>query len=168
MVLVMSKLNIISGNILDYLDNKDLIVNSANQYMICGSGVCGSIYKMAGKDLLEKYCKEKYKNNMIVNEIRFTPGFNIGIDILHIYCPKYYQSKDPINELLESYNNIFLKAKEKDYKSIISVSIGTGIHGYKHTDIAKKVIERLDYLVNKYNIDFTLILPSEEIKNIYK
>ena len=35
----MAKLNIVSGNILDYLDNKDLIVNSANKYMICGSGV---------------------------------------------------------------------------------------------------------------------------------
>lgn len=80
----MGKLNIVSGNLFDYLDNKDLIVNSANQYMIYGSGVCGAIYKMADKDLLEKYCKEHFKDNMKVNEIRFTPGFNIGIDILHI------------------------------------------------------------------------------------
>ena len=50
----MAKLNIVSGNIFDYLDNKDLIVNSANQYMIYGSGVCGAIYKMADKDLLEE------------------------------------------------------------------------------------------------------------------
>ena len=48
----MAKLNIVSGNILDYLDNKDLIVNSANKYMICGSGVCGAIYKKANKELL--------------------------------------------------------------------------------------------------------------------
>lgn len=163
----MGKLNIVSGNIFDYLEGKDLIVNSANQYMICGSGVCGAIYKMADKDLLEQYCKEHFKENMKVNEIRFTPGFNIGIDILHIYCPKYYQSKDPISDLLESYNNIFIWAKQKDYKNIISVSIGTGIHGYKHKDIAKIVIERLNYLVNKYDIDFTLILPNEEIKEIY-
>lgn len=163
----MGKLNIVSGNIFDYLDNKDLIVNSANQYMIYGSGVCGAIYKMANKDLLEEYCKNNYKEDMKVNEIRFSPGFNIGIDILHIYCPKYHQSKDPINELLESYNNIFIKAKEKNYKNIISVSIGTGIHGYKHNDIAKYINERLNYLVNKYDIEFTLVLPSEEIKKIY-
>ena len=163
----MGKLNIVCGNIFDYLDNKDLIVNSANQYMRYGSGVCGAIYKMADKDLLEQYCREHFKVNMKVNEIRFTPGFNIGIDILHIYCPKYHQSKDPINELLKSYNNIFISAKEKDYKSIVSVSIGTGIHGYKHNDIAKRVIEKLNYLVNKYNIDFTLVLPNEEIKEIY-
>lgn len=164
----MGKLNIVSGNIFDYLDNKDLIVNSANQYMIYGSGVCGAIYKMADKDLLEKYCKKYFKDNMKVNEIRFTPGFNIGIDILHIYCPKYYQSEDPINELLESYSNIFISAKEKDYKNIISVSIGTGVHGYKHNDIGKIVVNKLEILVKKYDIDFTLVLPNEEIMLLYK
>lgn len=163
----MGKLSIVCGNLFDYLNNKDLIVNSANQYMIYGSGVCGAIYKMADKDLLEDYCKKHFKDNMKVNEIRITPGFNIGIDILHIYCPKYYQSEDPINELLESYNNIFISAKEKNYKNIVSVSIGTGIHGYKHNDIVKEVIIKLNYLVNKYNIDFTLVLPNEEIKEIY-
>ena len=166
-VFVMWKLNIVSGNIFDYLEGKDLIVNSANQYMIYGSGVCGAIYKMADKDLLEQYCKEHFKENMKVNEIRITPGFNIGIDVLHIYCPKYYQGEDSINKLLESYNNIFISAKENNYNNIVSVSIETGIHGYKHNDIAKIVIEKLNYLVNKYDIDFILILPNEEIKEIY-
>ena len=164
----MGKLNIVSGNIFNYLDNKDLIVNSANKYMIYGSGVCGAIYKMANKDLLEEYCKNNYKEDMKVNEIRFSPGFNIGIDILHIYCPKYYESKDPINELLESYNNIFIKAKENNYKNIISVSIGTGVHGYKHNDIAKYINERLNYLINKYDIEFTLVLPNDEIMHLYE
>ena len=163
----MGRLNIVSGNIFDYLDNKDLIVNSANQYMIYGSGVCGAIYKKANKELLEDYCKEHYKDNMKVNEVRFSPGFDLGIDILHIFCPKYYESKDQINELLESYDNIFIKAKEKKYKNIISVSIGTGVHGYKHNNIAKYINERLNYLVNKYDIDFTLVLPNEEIKEFY-
>jgi len=166
----MAKLNIVSGNIFDYLDGKDLIVNSANQYMIYGSGVCGAIYKMADKDLLEQYCKERFKENMKVNEVRFTPGFNIGIDILHIYCPKYYEYKDSntaIDDLLESYYQIVIKAKTNMYKNVVSVSLGTGVHGYKHNDIAKQVIERLNYLVKKYNIDFTLVLHNEETKGIY-
>lgn len=163
----MSKLDIVSGNILNYLDNKDLIVNSANKYMICGSGVCGVIYKSANKELLEDYCKNNFKENMKVNEIRFTPGFDLGIDILHIYCPKSYESKKPIKELLESYNKIFVEANKKGYKSIISVSLGTGVHGYKHNDIANYVINKLNELVNKYNIDFMLVLPSEEIKEMY-
>lgn len=163
----MGKLSIVIGNILEHLNDKDLIVNSVNQYMIYGSGVCGTIYKKVNKELLEDYCKTHYKEYMKVNEVRITPGFNLGIDILHIYCPKYYESKTPLLDLLDSYNNIFFSAKEKCYKSIISVSLGTGVHGYKHNDIAKEVIVKLNELVKKYDIDFTLVLPSKEIKEIY-
>ena len=163
----MGRLNIVSGNVLDCLEGKDLIVNSANKYMVYGSGVCGAIYKKADKDLLEDYCKKKYKEYMKVNEVRFTPGFDLGIDILHIYCPKYYESKTPLQDILDSYNNVFFSAKKKGYKNIVSVSLGTGVHGYKHTDIAKDIAIRLNELVKEYDIDFTLVLPSEEIKNGY-
>lgn len=163
----MGRLKIVSGNILDCLDNKDLIVNSANKYMICGSGFCGAIYKMADKDLLENYCKSNYKEYMAVNEIRFSPGFNLGIDILHICSPKYYESKEPLKDLLESYNNIFIEAKKKCYKSIVSISLGSGINGYKHKDIAISVVNKLNELVKVYDIDFMLVLPSQEIKEMY-
>ena len=166
----MAKLNIVCGNILDYLDNKDLIVNSSNENMLCGSGVCNLIYKKANKKLLEEYCKKQYKDNMKVNEIRFKKGFNLGIDILHIYCPKYYEYKDnnvAIDDLLFSYYKIVIEAKKNMYKGIISVSLGTGAHGYKHNDIAKKVVDLLNYLVLKYDIDFTLVLPNEETKEMY-
>lgn len=163
----MVRLNIVSGNILEYLKGNDLIVNSANQYMIYGSGVCGAIYKKANKELLEDYCKQHYKENMKVNEVRITPGFDLDIDILHIYCPKYYESKTPLLDLLDSYNNVFLSAKKKNYKSIVSVSLGTGVHGYKHNDIAKDIVIKLDKLVKEYDIDFTLVLPNEEIKKMY-
>lgn len=163
----MGRLNIVSGNILDYLDKKDLIVNSANKYMICGSGVCGAIYKAADKDLLEHYCKKHYKGYMKENEIRFSPGFELGTDILHICCPKYYESKEPLKALLDSYNNVFIEASNKSYKSIVSVSLGCGVNGYKHIDVAQDVLIKLNELVNKYDIDFTLVLFNEEIKKIY-
>lgn len=164
----MGKLNIVCGNILSYLDNKDLIVNSANKYMTYGSGVCGVIYKKANKFKLEEYCKNNYNEDMKVNEIRITPGFDLGIDILHIYCPKAYENSNSINELIDSYIGIFINAEEKNYKSIVSVSIGTGVHGYKHNDIAVKIVSILNDLVYRYDIDFTLVLPSNEIMNIYK
>lgn len=163
----MRRLNIVSGNILDNLDNKDLIVNSANRYMSYGSGVCGVIYNKANKKLLEEYCKNHYTEDMKVNEVRFSSGFDLGIDILHIYCPKSYECNNQIEKLLESYNNIFVEAKKKEYKSIVSVSLGTGVHGYKHNDIAKDIVNRLNELVKEYDIDFTLVLPNEEVKNLY-
>jgi len=163
----MRRLNIVSGNILDNLDNKDLIVNSANRYMSYGSGVCGAIYNKANKKLLEEFCESHYKECMKVNEVRITPGFDLGIDILHIYCPKSYESNNQLEELLESYNNIFVEAKKKDYKNIVSVSLGTGVHGYKHNDIAKDIVNRLNELVKEYDIDFTLVLPSTKVKVFY-
>lgn len=166
----MAKLDIVCGNILDFLGNKDLIINSANKYMSYGSGVCGAIYNKANKKLLENYCKENFKEYMKVNDIRFTPGFDLGIDILHINCPKFYEYEDhriAIEELLNSYYKIILETKKYNYSKIVSVSLGTGINGYKHNDIAKILIERLDYLVSKYNIEFVLVLPNEEIKNLY-
>lgn len=164
----MGRLNIVCGNILDYLDNMDAIVNSNNQHMMYGSGVCGLIYKKANADKLEKYCKDNFKEKMKVNEIRITEGFDLGVDIIHIYSPKYYESKDPINELLEGYNNIFSSAKEKGYKNIVSISLATGIHGYKHNEVAKEVINMLNQLVKEYDINFNLVLANEEIMKIYK
>lgn len=163
----MGKLNILSGNILDYLDGIDAIVNSNNQYMISGSGVCGLIYKKANVNKLEKYCKDKFKEKMKINEVRITPGFDLGVDIIHIYCPKYYESKNPIEDLKQSYISIFGKASKKGYKNIISVSIGTGIHGYKHHEIYKEIIDILKELVVKYNICFNLVLPDEELFDLY-
>ena len=164
----MGKLNIVCGNILSYLDNKDLIVNSSNKYMTYGSGVCGEIYKMANRNSLEEYCKNNYTEYMNVNEVRITPGFDLGIDILHIYCPKAYEDNNSIDEIIDSYIDIFINANENGYKSIVSVSIGTGVHGYKHNDIAVKVVSILNDLVYRYDIDFTLVLPNNEIMNIYK
>lgn len=162
----MGKLNIVSGNLFDYLENKDLIVNSANKYLAYGGGICGQIYKIAGKKL-EEYCNNNYKEYLEVNDIIITPNFNIGIDILNIYCPKKHESKKPLEDLLKSYNNIFIAAKNKGYKNIISVSLGTGIHGYKHNEIAINVINELKYLVKEYDINFTLVLANEKIYNLY-
>lgn len=164
----MGKLIIKYGNIFDYLDGMDAIVNSNNQYMIYGSGICGQIYKMAGKEKLEEYCKSNYKDIMKVNEVRISKGFNLSIDIIHIYCSKYYESKNPIEDLLVSYENIFIKAKENNYKNIISISLGTGLHGYKHNEIAKKVVNILNKLVIKYEINFNLVLQNKDIMNLYK
>lgn len=163
----MSNLNIVVGNILDYISTVDAIVNSNNEYMISGSGVCGVIYKAAGKNELENYCKENFITKMSTNEVRITPGFNLNKDIVNIFAPKYYEQVDPIKKLMESYEEIFSISKQKGYKSILSVSIGTGVHGYKHNEVALSIIPLLYNLVEEFNINFTLVLPNDEIKKIY-
>ena len=162
-----NKYHIVIGNIFDYLLDKDLIVNSANENMQFGSGICGQIYKRAGVKTLEDYCRKTFVKRLETNEVRITPGFNLGLDILHIYCPKQYVSKDPNGDLLQSYTNIFECIKNTKYKTVISISLGTGIHGYKHDMIGKLVSNHIKYLTDKFDIDFTLVLPSDEIKEMY-
>lgn len=155
----MSKLEIVKGNILDYLDGKDLIINSANRFMSEGSGVCQAIYRASGSARLMDYCFTTFDRRVMnVNEIRITPGFNLGIDILHIYCPNANYNDNNLDELKESYKSIFKTIKEKGYKDILSVSLGTGVHGYNHQEIANDIINLLKTLVNEYDVNFTLVL----------
>ena len=162
-----NKLHILTGTLFDYLGGKDLIVNSNNKYMLYGSGICGQIYKRAGMRELEDYCQKKFTKNMEVNEIRFTPGFGLNVDILHIYCPKFFESTNPYVELLDSYYLIFNSAAQKGYKNIISVSLGTGHHGYKHECVGSKVYEKLRELVEEFDVEFYLVLPDEKASMCY-
>ena len=85
----MGKLYLLTGDYILNSKNKDAIVNAANKYMTYGSGICGVIYSNAGNQL-EEYCHNIYKTDMVNNEVRITPGFNLGMDIIHVLAPKYY------------------------------------------------------------------------------
>lgn len=163
----MNKLKIVSGNILEYLDDVDAIVNSANKYMKLGSGISGFIYKTANKEKLENYCDTNFKTEMQVNEVRITPGFDLKLDILHIYAPKFYNNENAVKELLEGYEKIFITAKEHGYNKLVSVSLGTGVHGYKHEIIGKEVYTKLIELTGKYDIFFTLVIYDKEDLKFY-
>ena len=93
---------------------KDAIVNAANKYMEPGGGICGVIYSNAGPELIS-CCKDNYSSNMVNGEVRITPGFNIGMDIIHVLAPVYYEVKDPINELLKA-NKIRSKVDNRNEK----------------------------------------------------
>ena len=121
-----------------------------------------------------------YNENIVVNapllkelieEIRNKNYGSIRFGITLLSTPECYDysilaDASNVDDKTVDYN-IFIEAKKKLYKRIVSVSLGCGINGYKHNDIAKAVINKLNELVNKYDIDFTLVLPSEEIKEMY-
>lgn len=163
----MGKLILTSGNYLDNINYVDAVVNAQNKYMQYGSGICGVIYNAAGSELLD-YCQLNYNEYMNVGEVRITPGFNLKKDIIHILAPKYFEETNPIEKLLDSYGNLLNVIKEKGYKSILLCSLGTGIHGYKHEDIVKPLINLLNgfcrlndidiYFNNKYTLETDMYL----------
>lgn len=162
----MGKLFLLTGDYILNSNNKDAIVNAANKYMTYGSGICGVIYSNAGNQL-EEYCHNTYKTNMVNNEVRITPGFKLGIDIIHVLAPKAYEENDPINELLKAYKNMLDEIINRNYKNILVCSLGTGIHGYKHEDIARPLIFLLNNFckINDVNIYLNNLYPL--YKDIY-
>lgn len=163
----MGKLILSSGDYILNSRGKDAIVNAANTYMEYGGGICGVIYNNAGIDELINYCKNTYSTNMVPSEVRITPGFNLGMDIIHVLAPVYHESKDPINDLLKGYNNMLNEIISHGYKNVLVCSLGTGIFGYKHEDIAKPLVELLNDFCNKNDINIYLNNMYPTYKDIY-
>ena len=93
----MGRYRILTGSIVSdtILSNHDLIINPTNPQMVAGAGVSGEIFKKAGVDILENYTQSHYdihyfsdnykiENIMKVGDIRITPGFGLGMDIMFV------------------------------------------------------------------------------------
>ena len=156
----MGKLYLLSGDYIENSQDKDAIVNTANPYMINGSGICGVIYKNAGSKLLN-YCKQTYKILMKTAEVRITPGFDLNMDIIHVLAPKHYETKNPIEELLTAYKNMLETIIKHGYKNILVCSLGTGVYGYKHEEVAIPLITLLNDFCqnNEVNIYLNNMYP---------
>lgn len=162
---------IICSSIVDdeLLAKADAVVNATNPYMIYGSGICGAIFHKAGKEKLEQYCKDNFNQNMVVGEVRITPGFNIPCDVIFAQGPRVYDYKnyeEALRDLLKTYKNILDISLEKGYKSIILPSLGTGVYGFQHEEVALHVIHLL--ADSKYkNIDIILVNNKEDVCELY-
>ena len=163
----MGKLYLITGDIIDKSIGMDAIVNAQNKYMIKGGGICGAIYNASGPKL-EEYCKNNYKTYMVDKEVRITPGFNLNMDIIHVLAPKHHEHTNPIEELIDTYNNLLKSIIDNNYKKVLIPSLGTGFHGYKHTEVAKPVIKLLNDFCNNNDIDIYFININKETTSIYE
>ncbi len=162
----MGKLFLLTGDYMLNSKSKDAIVNAANKYMEHGGGICGVIYSNAGPELIS-YCKNNYSSNMVTGEVRITPGFNIGMDIIHVLAPVYYEVKDPINELLKGYNNMLDEILKHNYKNVLVCSLGTGVFGYNHDDVAKPLIELLNDFCKNNDVNIYLNNLYPTYKDVY-
>lgn len=177
--------HIIAGNIVDdeILKGKDVFVLPTNPKMRYGSGVCGAAFRKAGVDKLEKYCENTFNvgynpdqqaNDMKPTEIRITPGFGLGMDIIFAQSAKYdcfskSSYEDLLKILIQTFSNVLKTVKEKGYKSVLLPSLGTGIYGFKHEDVAREVVPLIKHFTetNK-DIDIWLCLFDNEVAEIYR
>jgi O-acetyl-ADP-ribose deacetylase (regulator of RNase III) len=149
----------------------EVIVNSANESLLSGSGLCGLIHKKAGADL-EKECLKKSPcktGNSII-----TKSYNLPFKyIIHTVGPKYYLFTGKEKELLKNcYKSILDLVVKYKIKSIAIPSISTGIYKYpieEASDIAISTVK--EFLNNNKNIDLEELMfcvYSDNDFNIYK
>ena len=176
----MGKLEVVVGNIVsdDLLKRADAIVNPTNPAMLYGGGACGAIFNKAGVEELENYTKKQfniffdgtYKNLMQVTEVRITPGFKIPCDIIFAQGPKVwdtYSYEEAENLLLKTYENVVKEAVKRGYKNILMPSLGTGIYGFHHEKVAKKVMELLQSLIKEKPLNIVFVVYESENFDVY-
>ena len=157
--------DITSNNI---LEGHDAIVNATNPAMMHGGGVCGAIFDKAGSRELTNYIKNNFFTYMVVGEMRITPGFKIGMDIIFAQGPKYYECDFPIEELKKTYLNLLDTIKSNNYKNVLLPSLGTGIYGFKHGDVGKMVVDTINEYIKDTDINIDLVLYLEKDKKYYE
>ena len=170
MVIKLGSLQILVGDITsnNILEGHDAIVNATNPAMMHGGGVCGAIFDKAGSKELTNYIKKNFSTNMVVGEMRITPGFKIGMDIIFAQGPKYYECDFPIEELKKTYLNLLDTIKSNNYKNVLLPSLGTGIYGYKHSDVGKMAVDTLSEYIKDTDINIDLVLYFEKDKKYYE
>lgn len=138
------------GNIVRQPDC-DAIVNSANQNLRAGSGVCGAIYKAAGPEL--EPCSIQQAPLGLGTAV-ITPGFNLpNRFVIHTRGPKYFFDEDPPGNLAAAMRNTLLVAEEHKLARIAVPAISMGIFAYPPEDAipilvraTKEVERKLQYV----------------------
>lgn len=120
-------ISVVLGNIVRQPDC-DAIVNSANQNLRAGSGVCGAIYKAAGPEL--EPCSIQ-QAPLGLGAAVITPGFKLpNRFIIHTRGPKYFFDEDPPGNLATAMRNTLLVAEQNQISRIAVPAISMGIFAY--------------------------------------
>ena len=130
----------------------DAVVNSANQNLIKGSGICKLIYEMAGEEELNKYLE--HADSLTEGECVATPAFNLPAKyILHTVGPRiqrFVSRKD--EELLAScYRECLKLAADTGVESIAFCCISTGIFCFPQQRAAEIAVSNVRKFLNTDN-----------------
>lgn len=124
----MGKIELIYGSCAD--QNVDAVVNAANNWLWAGGGICGVIFKKAGKAELTNACM-KYKVPLNDGDAVITPAFQMknAKAVIHAVGPNFGNTPDAFDKLFDAYYNSLLVLMNNGYHSISFPLISAGIFG---------------------------------------
>lgn len=148
----------------------DVIVNSANQSLLAGSGISGAIHKKAGPEL-EKECREH--GSIEEGQSVLTKGYDLeSKHVVHTVAPKYYLLQENREELLRSCYSTSLKLTDENNLTTIGYpAIGIGMYKWPiELALTIAVEETYKYLQNhNTNIEKVyFIVNDERLKDAYE
>ena len=127
----MKEVDDISIVVADIVDMEvDAIVNAANEGLRAGGGVCGAIFRAAGRDDLQKACDEI--GHCDTGSAVITPGFALKARyVIHTVGPIWHGGLQGEPELLAScYTRSLDLAAANGCTSVAFPLISSGIFGY--------------------------------------
>jgi O-acetyl-ADP-ribose deacetylase (regulator of RNase III) len=116
-------------------NDADAIVNAANEALAAGGGVCGAIFRAAGRDELAAACHAVPEVAPGVRcptgEARITPGFALPArHVVHAVGPVYRSADDSAPLLRGAYAASLRLANEQGLRTVAFPAISCGIFGY--------------------------------------
>ena len=112
----------------------DAVVNAANEGLWAGSGVCGAIFRAAGREKLQEACR--VIGHCDTGSAVITPGFAMHARyIIHAVGPVWYGgTQGEPEKLYGAYRSALELAEENGCHSIGFPLISAGIYGYPVSD----------------------------------
>lgn len=143
----------------------DAIVNAANNSLLGGGGVDGTIHRAAGPEL---HLECQKLGGCPTGEARITKGYRLPARrVIHTVGPIWRGGNNGEDELLaKCYRSCFELAEKHGIKSIAFPSISTGVYGFpteRASGIAVK--EMKSFLDRGSSIEITAVCFN---RNVYK
>ena len=144
----------------------DAIVNAANSGLLAGSGVCGAIFRAAGRRQLQDAC-DRYGYCPTGSAV-ITPGFNLKAKyVIHAVGPIWQGGGQGEAELLRSaYTKSLELAVGNGCRTIGFPLISAGIYGYPLREAWSVAISACRDFIERHpesSIDVTFAVLSDSI-----
>jgi O-acetyl-ADP-ribose deacetylase (regulator of RNase III) len=139
----MERVQVVFGDIT--AQRVDAIVNAANEQMLGGGGVDGTIHRAAGPELLAA-CRTlpevRPRVRCPTGESRITPGFRLAArHVIHTVGPVWRGGGAGEPELLAGcYRSALALAREHGVRSIAFPAISCGVFGYPLAEAARVAV----------------------------